>query len=142
MPNLHSPKLYDLEHVASIPPVSLQLMIQEQFEQMKKELNAKIVQIQDDNRQYNETLLIEIHKLRKRSKQTREPLSTLPPIISSIKSKLSRSEPALDCLPIKLIQKNNEVPYPDKSRSLPRRSFPRFSQKSQSRSSSKENLIS
>ena len=117
-----------MEHVASIPPVSLQLMIEEQFEQMKKELNAKITQIQDDNRRYNEMLLKEIRKHRNRSKQTREPLSALPPIISSIKSKLSRSEPALDCLPIKSIQKNNEVPYPDKSRSLPRRSFPRSSQ--------------
>ena len=133
--------LYDLEHVASVPPVSLQLMIKEQFEQMKKELNAEIAQIQDDNRRNSERLLKEIYKLRKRSTQIREPLSALPPIISSIKSKLSRSEPALDCLPIKPIQKNNEVLYPGKSRSLPRRSFPRSPLKSQSRSSSKENLI-
>lgn len=131
-----------MEHVASIPPVSLQLMIKEQFEQMKKELSADIAQIQDDNRRNNEMLLKEIYKLRKTSKQTREPLSALPPIISSIKSKLSRSETALDCLPVKPIQKNNEVLYPGNSRSLPRRSFPRSPKKSQSRSSSKENLIS
>lgn len=131
-----------MEHVASIPPVSLQLMIKEQFEQMKKELSADIAQIQDDNRRNNEMLLKEIYKLRKTSKQIREPLSTLPPIISSIKSKLSRSETALDRLPIKPIQKNNEVLYPGNSRSLPRRSFPHSPKKSQSRSSSKENLIS
>lgn len=147
IPNPYNPKLYKLGHTTSVPLVPPQGMMEMTNE--LKDLNAKLIQLQEDhkrtdaeNKKKIEMLEKEIHKLKNPSKQTHGFLNPLSPISSNINSKLSASETALDSYPMKPIYKIKDMVYPDITQSLPTTIKPPCSpQMGQSRSSSKENII-